>query len=100
MGRTVILTGIVEEEDGQFVSTCCELGTSSCGDTVQEAFANLEEAIWVHLTALEEVGELDRVLRERNISDVESILAEHSIPLNVPVGKMFKAIKHELPVLA
>ena len=27
----IVLTGVVEEEDGQFVSYCRELGTASCG---------------------------------------------------------------------
>ena len=36
----VTLTGFVEKEDNQFVSYCRELGTSSCGDTVEEAFQN------------------------------------------------------------
>ena len=64
----VVLTGLVEKEDDQFVSYCRELGTSSCGDTIDEAFENLAEAIEVHLSALEETGERDRVFRERNIN--------------------------------
>ena len=61
-GDIVILTSVVEPEDEMFVSTCIELGTSSCGDTIQEAFENLEEAIAVHLNALEELGETGRCL--------------------------------------
>ena len=53
---TVQLTGVVEQEGEQYVSTCLELGTSSCGDTIEEAFSNLEEAISVHLDALREVA--------------------------------------------
>ncbi len=69
MGQgVIILTGMVKAEGNQFVSTCQELGTSSCGDSVEEAFANLEEAIEVHLAALEEIGERDRVFQERGIS--------------------------------
>ena len=65
--RTVVLTCVVEKEGTQFVSYCEELGTSSCGDTIEEAFENIEEAIEVHLDALDEVGELGRVFRERAI---------------------------------
>ena len=57
MGSTnhaILLTQVVTEEDGQYVSHCPELGTVSCGSTIDEAFANLEEAIEVHLNALEE----------------------------------------------
>ena len=37
-GDIVVLTSVVEPEDDMFVSTCIELGTASCGDTIQEAF--------------------------------------------------------------
>ena len=59
-GDIVVLTSVVEPEGEMFVSTCIELGTASCGHTIQEAFDNLEEAISVHLNALEELGETER----------------------------------------
>ena len=62
VGDIVVLTSVVEPEGDMFVSTCIELGTASCGDTIQEAFDNLEEAIAVHLNALEEIGETERCL--------------------------------------
>ena len=67
VGDSIVLTSVVEPEGEMFVSTCPELGTASCGDTIQEAFENLEEAITVHLNALEELGERERVFRERGI---------------------------------
>ena len=57
---TVVLTCVVEKEGTQFVSYCEELGTSSCGDTIEEAFENIEPS-----RSIEEVGELGRVFRER-----------------------------------
>ena len=66
-GWTVVLTCVVEKEGNQFASYCEELGTSSCGDTIEEAFENIEEAVEVHLDALDEAGELGRVFRERGI---------------------------------
>lgn len=62
----IVPTGIVDEEDGQFASYCRELGTSSCGDTISEALENLREAIELHIEGLEEVGELQRTLRDHN----------------------------------
>ncbi len=62
----IVLTGIVDEEDGQFASYCRELGTASCGDTISEALENLREAIELHIEGLEEVGELQRTLRDHN----------------------------------
>ena len=70
----VILTSVVEEEGDQFVSFCTELGTASCGDSgdsIEEALDNLQEAIWVHLNALEQTGERERVFQERGIDGLE-----------------------------
>lgn len=64
----VVLTGTVEPEDHLFVSYCPELGVASCGDTAEGALDNLEEAIAVHLEALEEIGELERVFQENQLS--------------------------------
>lgn len=63
----IVLTGFAEEEEGQYVSYCPELGTASCGDTIAEALDNLREAIELNIEGLEEVGELERTLRERDI---------------------------------
>ena len=57
----------VEAEGDQYVSVCPELGTSSCGDTPQEALHNLQEAIVLYLNGLEEVGTRERVFRELGI---------------------------------
>ena len=99
MEGIVVLTSVVEEEGDQFVSYCTELETASCGDTIEEAFANLEEAIIVHLNALEETGERDRVFRERNI---EVLNTPHAMTAarTIPVGKLVKATQHEIPALA
>ncbi len=39
------LTVKIEKEDGVYVSLCAELDVASQGDTVEEAKANLQEAI-------------------------------------------------------
>ena len=53
----IVLTELFEPDGDQFAAYCLELGTASCGDTIEEAFTNLEEAIWVHLNELEAIGE-------------------------------------------
>ena len=63
----IVLTGFAEEEEGQYVSYCPELGTASCGDTITEALDNLREAIELNIEGLEEVSELELTLRERDI---------------------------------
>jgi predicted RNase H-like HicB family nuclease len=45
MSRTVDLTVLIEREDDAFVSICPELNIASQGDTVEEARANLMEAL-------------------------------------------------------
>ena len=95
----IILTEVVEKEGDQFVSTCRELGTASCGDTIEEAFSNLEEAIEVHLSALEETGERERVFTERGI-EVHTPLPTAPIHPPVPLGTVIKATRHQIPVPA
>ncbi len=63
----VILTGVVEKEDNQFVSICPELDVASCGETEEEALDMLEEALQVYLEAVHEVGELAREFQEMGI---------------------------------
>ena len=88
--KFIVLTGVAEEEDGTFVSYCRELGTSSCGDTVNEALENLGDAIKVHLNALEEVGERERFLRERNIPVQTRDSALDMVEVRVPLGSIIK----------
>ena len=44
-------TAVVEREDGGFVSLCPELDIASQGDSVEEATANLKEAVELFLEA-------------------------------------------------
>ena len=37
----IVLTELVEPDGDQFAAYCLELGTASCGDTIEEAFTNL-----------------------------------------------------------
>ena len=61
------MTFHVRAEDGQYSSECPELGTASCGDTIDEAFSNVMEATAQYLNAIEVNGERGRVFRKRNI---------------------------------
>lgn len=63
----MLLTYIIHPEDGQYAAYCRELGTASCGDTVEEARAALEDAVRLHLDTLEELGMRTRYFRERGI---------------------------------
>jgi predicted RNase H-like HicB family nuclease len=57
----VTLLEVVEQEDNQFVSSCSQLGVASCGDTIDEALDNLDEAITLYLNDLVETGHLEEV---------------------------------------
>ena len=93
----VTLTGFADKEDDQYVSYCRELGTSSCGDTAEEALVNLGDAISVHLDALVESGELLRVFREKHIRiDAPPLLDELSI--RVPSGKICTTYQQPVPI--
>lgn len=67
LAPSTALTYVIKAEDRQYSAVCQELDTASCGDTVEEALANLEEAIEVDLATLADFGELDRFLTERGI---------------------------------
>ena len=55
-------TAVIEREDEGFVALCPELDVASQGDTIEEARANLQEALELFLeTASPE--EIDRRLR-------------------------------------
>lgn len=96
----VVLTGVVEPEDHLFVSYCPELGVSSCGDNAEEALDNLGEAITVHLEALEEIGELERVFLENHLKVIAAPAPNESVSVLVPPGKTFRAYTQQVPPVA
>ena len=75
VGDIVVLTSVVEPEGEMFVSTCIELGTASCGDTIQEHSKTLRR-LSPSLEALEELGETERVFHERGIEILRSPIEE------------------------
>ncbi len=88
----VILTGVIEPEDeGGFTAVCPELGVASCGDTVEEALDMLGDALEVHLNALEEIGEVDRVFLERNIEIRRDTTDTGHVSVTIPTNKTVRA---------
>jgi predicted RNase H-like HicB family nuclease len=57
----VRLTGVFWPEGDVYVSKCPELGVASCGDTVEEAMANLREAAELYLENARRLGILESV---------------------------------------
>lgn len=68
MERTITLRLEVEREDDAYVAHCPDLDISSYGDSVDDAFAHLRDAITLYLDTIEEDGERERVFRERGIT--------------------------------
>jgi predicted RNase H-like HicB family nuclease len=58
----VTFTAVVWEEDGIYVSKCPEIDVASTGDTIEEALANLTEAIELWLANARELGIIDEYL--------------------------------------
>ncbi|MBI1319602.1 MAG: hypothetical protein GC168_11745 [Candidatus Hydrogenedens sp.] len=64
LGMYIQLTLLIDKEEGGYAARCKELGTTSCGDSVEEAADNLRDAIVLHLNTLEELGEREAFFRE------------------------------------
>ncbi len=71
------LSAVIQREDDMFVATCPELDVVSQGDTTDEAYMNLQEAVELLLEDIskeelerlsEEVGEVSRMVKEFSLS--------------------------------
>lgn len=60
--KTLQFTSLVEREDGGYVALCPELDIASQGDTIDEAQANLKEAVELFL----ETAPVEEVERRYN----------------------------------
>jgi len=64
------------EPEGGYSAFCPELGVASQGETIEEAEANLKEAVELYLESAKELGILERILGEAGI-DIHRI-EEHA----------------------
>ena len=64
----VRFSGIFQKElDGGYSALCPELDVASQGETIEEAEANLKEAIELYLESAKDLGILDEILEEAGI---------------------------------
>lgn len=63
----VLLTLRVYPEGRQWVSECLELGTTSCGDTIEEALKNIRDATLLYLQSIEANATRERIFNEKGI---------------------------------
>ena len=57
------LTAVVWQEGQDFVSLCPELGVSSCGSSLEEAVAMLQEAVDLYLENARDLDMLDDTVK-------------------------------------
>lgn len=61
------LTLDLEKEGDYWTGTCLELGTSTFGDTIEEARQELQEAVKLQLDEMERLGFITSYLEENRI---------------------------------
>jgi len=89
--KELILTCIVKKEKyGGYSSLCPELDVASRGDNIEEAKANLQEAVTGRLEVAQEEGMMDEIFEQLGMTK-KDIKGEHihittfSSPLTVPL---------------
>ena len=71
MKETRRLTALIEREDDMYVSLCPELDIASQGRTVEEAHANLKEALKLFLETADQAEIVQRLHNEVFVTSVE-----------------------------
>ncbi len=96
----VTLTFEVSREGKHFVSRCLELDTASCGDTLDDAFENIEDATFEYLSAIEDLGERTRIFAEKGIEISEHPPAVVSREYELPPGTFVSSHVTKVPAPA
>ena len=65
--RFVLLTLNVWREERSWAGECTELGTATDGDSPDQVFEELSDLTMLTVETLEASGQLERVLRERDV---------------------------------
>jgi predicted RNase H-like HicB family nuclease len=72
---TCLLTSLIEREGDGFVSRCPELDVASQGDTIEEAEANLREAVELFFECADAREIKSRLGRKVRVSSFEAVYA-------------------------
>jgi predicted RNase H-like HicB family nuclease len=65
--KSILITILLQREDDLWGARCLELGTAVSADSPEKADELIDEAISLHLNALEELGERRRFFKEHGI---------------------------------
>ncbi len=63
----IILTVLIEKKQDKWEANCKELGVATFADTSDEVINDIKEAVNLHIKTLMDVGEFERVLKEKKI---------------------------------
>jgi predicted RNase H-like HicB family nuclease len=85
--KYVILNFVFKREGRRWTAFCKELGTSTFGNTAQDAIKKIHEAATLHLNTLEKIGERERFFKEHKIKVFESKPTAKKAP---PIPESFK----------
>lgn len=70
------LTGIIKREGDQYAALCLELDVASCGQTLEEAVAALQDAVEAYLEYMRDTGREEEILRPVPIEALREFLTE------------------------
>ena len=82
MEQTITLRLEVEREDDVYVASCPDLDISSYGDTVENAYSHLKDAITLYLDTIEEDGERERIFQERGITVEDRLGSDYNVTVH------------------
>ena len=91
-----VLTNVAERDGDGFVAACFELGSVASGDSLEEAFENLERAVSVQLEALVEADEWERVFSENGVEVVSSVDEAEVSTRVIGEDKVMKVSRHQI----
>ena len=91
VAQTITLRLEAEREEDLYVAHCPDLDLSSYGDTLEEAFAHLNDAVLLYLDTIEEDGERDRIFRERGIKVEDRLGTDYAVKVHPGV---FTTVSH------
>ncbi len=94
----VVLTGIIQREGRNWVATVQETGTAVQARSINDLMERLEEAVGLHLTTLEDMGELDRFLIDNGIAIYKARPKKPRLEVSrFTPGSLATALIHQLP---
>lgn len=94
----IVLTVKIHKEGKKWFAVCEELGTSTFANSFSEAGKRIEEAMILHLNALEDVGECNNFFREHNIKFYEHRPKRNDLTITGPVALNTYATPYVYPI--